>query len=518
MPDFTSFGGVAIGPSTPYDAKILYGSDAAFTSAPELRTGVGRVPVRDAIRYGGRDIPFSVFRGVSGVSDAQWQQDVYQTFAPQKGARPLAATHNGLNLTLTVDVGSLRRVHDRVFEGTFVCSDPVWRTTTTTTTSTSPVTVVGTVAALPTLTLTPTTTTLNRRRVTITDVTGRGLVNYPTRITFDSTGVGATATSNYIVFSNGRPVPIFIQAPNTATTKLDVRLDIPPGATGAYIDLYYGSTVANTITAQAYDQAGMDITHASYSATQWVWKANEFDVIGTRPAATGVWRYGTLDRYLAGWSYQLVPSSQTALQFNVINGNDYSNNADSLVMMLGVDAGNTDALQGISMVNNGPSGRVRYRKAGETLWRTAVATLIAGFPTVPNQYKYDLDGAVEIALSGPANTASTIQADGNTPWRLALLNTPTVSVGAATTARYVNGVFTNSTTGATISLTDLYVDNVALAINCLARTIAPASGPLYGAISFSDPVDWLPLAVGSNAWTAPANTTASLEWASRYVV
>lgn len=515
MPDFTAFDGVAIGPSTPYDIKILYGQDAAYTSAPELRSGIGRVPARDAIVYGGREIPFTIFKGTSGASDAQWQQDVYQLFSPLKQARLLTATHNATTITLTVDIGSLRRIHDRVYEGTFVCADPVWRTITTTTDAASPLTVVGNAPALPVITLTPNTSQLARRRITVTDVTGRGLVNYPVRATVDTTGFAAAATSDYILFYNGRPIPFYLQTPNNAASTLDFRVDVPPLGS-VFVDLYYGSSVTNTITAQAYDPAGMDITHASYSATQWVWKTNEFDQVGTRPAATGVWRYGVVDQHASGGSFGVV-ATPTTLAFISANDNSLANDADSLIVVIGAEAGSTDALQGIAGGNTFNTGQtyVRYRKAGESLWRQATATLIAGYPTNPNQYKYDLDGAVEIAIR---NSGALLQADGNTPWRLALTNVPTVNVAAAVTARYINSAFTNTTTGASISLTDVYLDDVALTINCVARTIAPASGPLYGAFVFSNPVDWLPLAVGTTAWTAPTNTTASIAWATRYVI
>ena len=135
----------------------------------------------------------------------------------------------------------------------------------------------------------------------------------------------------------------------------------------------------------------------------------------------------------------------------------------------------------------------------------------------------DLDNAVEIAFYAEATANATFTADwlpsgGNLTLVLNSSYTPTVSVAAATTARYINSALTNSTTGDTITFTDVYLDDVALTINTQTKTITVASGPIYGSISMSEPDCWMALSVGSNSWSDATNTSSSFAWADRYLI
>jgi hypothetical protein len=512
MPDFTAFDGVTINGASAYRVFTRYGEDGPYTAEPQLRPIIGRTPTRDGIIYAGRSFPFIVDRAGS-TADAQWQEDVQEIFTPNKGERVLTATANGVTVTLNVDVTELRRTTHSRFEGVFHAADPYWKSTTTSTDSASPLTQSGNVDALPVITVTPASATMRRVRATITDTSGRGLVNYPYRITFDSTGVSAAAAADYIAFYNGRAIPFYVANLNNAATTMDVRLDIPPSGS-SFVDIFYGSSVNNTITAQTLDDGGHELTDATYTNTRWVFHHDQFDRISTRPPATGVWRLGKIGNVIAGTSFGITTLSTTGITFSVKPNSSLANDADAIVLTVGAEAGTTNALDGLTVSTTTAAGSpellIRYRKAGEGYWRAATGA-------------YDLDNAVEIAIGiQPTTTAddgtvSITEDSGDRPWRLLLTATPTLSVSAAVDARTISGAVTNSTTGDSITFTDVYLDNTTLIVDCAAKRVYPSSGPLYGIVVPNNRADWFRLAPGSNTWT-DLGLSSSFSWANRYAL
>jgi hypothetical protein len=187
-------------------------------------------------------------------------------------------------------------------------------------------------------------------------------------------------------------------------------------------------------------------------------------------------------------------------------------------------AGTTNALSNLKRDDLTASGTytfyIKYRIAGQLNWTTAWSStgLGAGETTA-----VDLDNAVEIAFYAEATANATFTADwlpsgGNLTLALNSSYTPTVSVGSAGTARYISSTLTNSTTGDTITFTDVYLDDVALTINTQNKTITVASGPIYGSISMSEPDCWMALPVGSNSWTDPSGGSSSFAWADRFLI
>jgi hypothetical protein len=508
----TTFDGTAIGTGTDYDVRVLIGTDAPYDQEPALLTRLDRGPLVESTRLPAREIPFTlVKRGTA--TDVVWQQAARALFNPQvRTLRTLAGTWEGTNVELPVLVRTLTLRHDDLFEGTFLAPDPAWRSASASTDSASPLTAGGNLPALPVITITPSGSTLKRVRATVTDTTGRGLAAYPLKITFDSTGVSAAAASDYLVMFQGRPVPFRVSNMNNAATILLVRLDVPPAAYGStYVDIYYGSSLNNTVTADALDAGGHDWTNAGWTNTAW--RITGWNV-AAYPDASGVWRPATVGSPLPA-SYQLSASIAASVTFVTTDvAGTYRNDANALVMVTGVEAGTTNALAGLAYTISGAAGVLYYRTAGALAW-TQATTFGPGSSTLTA----DIDGAVEIAVVVPSTAgAGSGIFSGTMTLALDSSKVPTISVGSAVTAHLTTGVLSNTTTGDVITLTDVLSDG-AFDIDCLDLDITPSSGPLYrAAIHPSNRSLWFPLRVGSNAWTDPAGAAASFSFKPRWAI
>lgn len=596
MVTITHFNGLQLS-TVNIDCGLPYGNDGPFTAQPNLRSRNNQVPIQESIQYGERTLPFIVVP-TGSVTDANFRANVYRYLTPLDGLRTIQATHDDGSTTITAqaDIISLQKVQNRMYSGTFLLPDPIWRKSTSSNSTSSPTSASGTYKALPSISITPTSSTLQRRRVTITDnaTTNRGQMNYPILATFDSTlgAPGATTSADYIVFDNGRAIPFNVTGHNTASTRIWFRVDIPKGGSKT-IDIYYGSSINNTSTADTFVDGGMAL--ASSSNTSWVW--DDYSV-STFPTATGVWRPGKLGLSLDNTTFGINSESSSGVTFAVENDASLVNDADTMIVTLGSPA--TANLTGLTRVltlqdSDGVlRGFVKYRIAGGVSWITASSqsidsTLFTSFPqsstntktitnnTVANPTVVTANGhgfsngdivtitgsnstpsidgthtisnvttntftvPVNVTVSGNSGTvkqASVITnaveiAIGIEPAEerprgtyalsgsitVDLSNTPSISVGANSTARLINGTLTNSTNGDVITFTDVYLDNVAMTIDCLNKTITVASGPWYGSITFSDPDDWWALNVGSNTWSYSAGTfTTSITWFDRYLI
>lgn len=511
------------------DVGLPYGQDGAYTSSPSLRQRNNQVPIQEAIQFGERSLPFIVVPSGS-VTDANFRANVYRYLTPLGGLRTITATHDDGSTTITAlaDVVSLQKNHNRMFSGTFLLPDPIWRKSTTSNDTTSPTSAAGTYKSLPSISITPTSTTLLRRRVTITDnaTTNRGQMNYPILATFDSaTGApGATTSANYIVFDNGRAIPFNVTGHNTASTRIWFRVDIPKGGSKT-VDIYYGSSINNTTTADTFVDGGMAL--ASSSNTSWVW--DDYS-ISTFPTATGVWRPGKLGLTQNNTTFGINTESGSGITFAVENDASLANDADAMIVTLGSPA--TSTMNGMTRLltlqdSDGVlRSFVKYRTAGSVSWTTADtqsldSTLFTSFPQADNDNtNVTVTNAVEVAVGmEPAEESprGTLALSGSIT--IALSNTPSVGVGSSSTARLVDCTLTNSTNGDVITFTQVYMDNVAMTIDCLNKTITVASGPWYGGITFSDPDDWFAIEVGSNTWAYSAGTfTTSMTWFDRYLI
>lgn len=521
----TSFDGVTLNGISGYKVFIPASADWAREVALDLRERAnGRTPQRDGSRIPPNRFPFVVYNEGNLDLDV-FRANVEQWFSPWGGPRILLATHpdGATALKLTVDVERFRpRPNTTTFyDGTFVAADYPWRGTAEQSSTSSPITGGGTFRALPRIVLTPKTTTVMRRRVTVTDGGTYGLMGYPVRITFDSTGVSATTSANYLVYAKGRSVPFRLTTPNDASSKLDVVLDVEPGGE-AEIDIYYGSSISNSVTADALPMGGLDYDNGSYSATNAVW--DRWDCSLHPGGMCLQWKPAKLDLVKAtSATFGITAESSSSITISM--GAGYPNDVNALICTIGCKAGTTNALSDISRdpALSAGSGRYRVMKrvAGQLNWTQVFSNAVM---TTADTGALDIDDAVQVAivleaLSDDAEGEVVISGTG----QLALAGTPSVSVGSATTARLLDGVITNTTTGATLTFEDVLCDDVAFTVDCDAETAYPASGPWYGSITPATPVAdqqdlWLPLRPGSNAWSNTLDADAEFFWQPRYLI
>ena len=529
MPTPTSFDGQAVGAATDYTVLISrIGQAPTYSSAPAERARPNQPPVTDRRTYGGLTIPFEVWltQG-SATATETWAELVRRYFSPLGGVRELLATHDdgSTAIEINVEVTSLRRESPRKFAGEFRAVEVFWRAQATSTDSSSPLTVAGSYPALPSIAITGTVSNVKRRRVTITDQGGRGLANYLVQIEFDSTGVSAVASSQYIVFYQGRAIPFQIYDPNSTTTWIYVRIDVGP-LDSTFVDIFYGDGVTNVTTNNTLEAAGMDLDNASFSNTNWMWDL-PFTVSTNPRGACGSWTATRAGRTFSGTSFAITAEAGASLDIDIRPDSAHPSDINGFVMVVGSAAATSNALTGLGRNDGAPVGNyalyVAYRIAGQVGWTVAyTATSLAGVVSTA----ISVPAAVEILVWVEATDAAadlTMQFTVVTILALALSSAavPTVSVAAAVTARCLDDNLINSTTGDEIDFDGVYWDDEAITIDCLNQRISTPTNLLYFAgagIVPTNPDTWMRLVVGSNAWSLPTNGAAEFSWQSRFAV
>ncbi len=529
---FTAFDGKPLGEQYGMLALVPAGADLSVES-----DGTGR--------EGRRTIEAVVYqRSVPGLTDGEhWQEAVSGVFRMGQDWRLLRAVHRGVDVEIECKVRRRGLTGFGTIGVTLETRTPYYQARVARTHTATPIMAEGNVPARVVTTLTPTTGTVRTARLTITDRTGRGLWDHPVRLgppdgpTWDTTGQGATAATNYAAFNNGLPIPFMLQTPDSATlTKGDFRVNVPAlGST--FIDLFWGSGVANTVTAQALNDGGLDLAHATHGNGTWVWRTTAgtlggkvayamFDV-GANPRTTGAWLGGHFGTDYAGVFYG--KSSTAPLTLNLSTAG-LPKDMDGIVVVTGLEAASGVSLRGIAAALTGTGGakRVMYLTADSTTWQAAAES--------PAD-QYTAAGAVAWAIfvdptSTTPSAALTIQANaGDLPPRIIhdSAKTPALSLGAASTARVLNSVLTNTTTGQALTLTDLYTANVALVIDSSTGSVRPASGTLLykgrgdQSIRFARLSDragsWdIDPALGPNAYTVTGGLTPSFAVYPRYAL
>lgn len=541
MPTLTGYNGQTFS-SLNIIVGLPYGNDGPYASSASLRARTNQVPLQETMTWGERQLPFIVTPS-DGVGDATFRDTVYKYLAPFGPPRVLAATHDdgSTGIQALATVTSLVKKQDNLFEGVFSLPDPIWRTTSPTTDTTSPSTAGGNFKTLPAISITPTSSTVKRRVITVTDNTGRGLSNFPILISFNSTagGAGATASENYIAYISGRSVPLHVTAPDSAATRIWLRTDIVAnGSVDIY--LYYGSSVTNILAGSGatspYQAGGLNLS--SSSNTSWTWSTSttpgsEIGAynISVQPVATGVWRPGKLGLTQENTSYGISEEYGNSIIFYIEDDTSAANDADCMICILGVTAtsqltGLSRRLQSAVQLGGILNSWVKYRTANQMSWTTIVLESLDSTVAEPPQDggtdtgAINIPNAVEVAIGiepKEAQPAGVLTLSG--ALSIALSDTPTVTIGGEVTARVINATLVNSTTAQSIIFTNVYVDDVALTINCLDKNIRAATGAWFGDIVFTDPDDWFSLAVGSNTWSWSAGTyTTSFEYYDRYLI
>ena len=532
-----ALGGVPLGPGTPFDALLPWGTDRGYRAGVELVGRHGRPPRRDGLVPEARELPFSVAPTPESTLDPDdFHAQVHRIFSPYAGLRTLVALHpdGETQLHLDVDVVEFRAVDDLHYEGRFVAPDPIWRAATPTTVAPGTITVPGTMPVRPVIEVSG-GAELDRYRVTVSDRFGQGLAGYPLAI---SLGQGWNP-ADVMVIHGLRPVPFYL---DSERGLLWVRVDVPAGG-AAIVDVFHGEAVANGVTAQALDLGTLDPTQST--ATTWIYPEQALSRANRYHGGTGSFTVGrsivqTASGMTFGWygnALRVAPSDYGSAVYDAMP-NDY----DSLVLVSGVPmtsisvtfeayAGlrNLDAEALEEWVGYG-AVRLSARAVGEETWQLIQAWFF-GDGRLPRRYTetWSLNGAVEVALGvlgySPSDRPAKLDIpgedepqDGTRHLRPFLIMTirgdwtvtldpdrvPAVDISEPIDAQRLDVVLRNQTTGDFVQLSEVYLDRVTLTIDPNSGQVTPASGvpPVGREILFGDAANLFTLAPGTNTVTA----------------
>ena len=485
----------ALGLASSDDVQAIFPRGNAHQVGASIQTSERRnsYPLLASISYNQRDIPLRVFRpSASALSAVGFLETVEGAFSP--GTRE--------TLTVLLDDGTTQariecvvQTRSRVdtpgmIELTLSAMRPYFEATTATTSPSNPATVTnpGNVAVPPTITLT-TATHVTRYPTTVSASVNGGLIAYPVVAALNDTDA---TTDTVFVFINGVSVPTFVDNSGASDSRVWFLVDTAADGSNTNVDIIVATGLVNPQGGTLPD-GGMDL--ANSTNTSWVW--DDFSVSG-HPSRPGTWRYGVFMPPASinqGGSYQVQSESTSSLQVVGSVATGYGNDANGIGLMVGTQAGTSNALTGLSRVTVGSGGNaaaVRYRVANSNQWVVAWVTSTSVTVTT----SIDVDDAVEIAASAYGSNFSaggqmslTLSASGT--FALALTNTPTVTVGAAQNMDHYDGPYTIG--DYTITFNHLIVPDSTLTIDCAAKTITTSvPGPQYGddSPSFSDPDRW----------------------------
>lgn len=531
----TSYGGVSVGTGTAYKLVARIDADWADEADVTIRDRDGDSPIVDGQRMRPVDRGFFVRVGDTSppANRDEWRQNAAAIFKADGVPRALRGTWRGVTLEImatVVRIGNragmpMRASGSVALEGVFRFADPVWRAVTATgPDSASPITVGGNAEALPVYTVTGDTTEVFRRRVTVTDVLGYGFSGYPIMAEFDTTAGTTLTTADFIAFQNGREIPIYVVNPDNAATRVFFLADCLPGGSTP-TDIYYGSSVPVSVTQQALDPAGMAWTDASFSNTNWVW--DDWIVSDNPTNRCGVWTLSrTEDDDALAKGISVPAESASSLVWTATVSDVTEPIHDGVTMVIGgAVSGSTNALSGVSRAfsNITLSAQLQFRVDYYRVTDLDIQTALAETgDAVTNTTAIDIDSAAVIILrarmvsTAPAET-QTITMTNSGDFALILTSNPTVSVAAAVTARVIDDSLDVGSN--TLDFDRVFVDNVAITVDCLNRTVTPASGPLYARdLVFSNQRRWLPMAVGAATWTEPDNSAVTVTVRDSYVL
>jgi hypothetical protein len=181
-------------------------------------------------------------------------------------------------------------------------------------------------------------------------------------------------------------------------------------------------------------------------------------------------------------------------------------------------------------IPNHSRGFLKFRTANQVNWSDYWTSTQPG--TVNGIFGTGIDnlsGAVQIAigieaLASTANGTIVIQSTPSQYTTLTLTGYPTYTSTSASAYKINNsfviaGGYGENTPSRVTYLTDVYC-TAPITIDCYNQLITVSSGPLYGAISFSDPDLWMTIGAGTNAYsTADTNNSRpTYTWLNRWLL
>lgn len=475
----------------------------------------------------------------AGLSINAWHGAAQALLRPSGGLRTLTATLDGSPVSIEAAIENVQ-VQDGLSVATATAYAPsqFWRSTTTQTDTTSTTTNGGNAPASPKITFNP-TSTVGRKRVPITEVTGRGLVNHPFRISVDLAGLSVTTGANILLFDRGRSVPF--QAINTSGTTWAIYflLSLLPSEAG-FVDVVAGSDVSNTLLANTLDPAGQDWAHASWSNTNWVFLKAPTTLNGVY--APSLFETARAPHRPGAWHRIMYNPAVDGAWVETLTGGSESislNGGAGITLITQIKTVTTNAITGMGITagTGSVANSLHYRKAGEWSWREGVVVATGSVGSPKELTTTDADDAVQLAITSNTSTSTDVftQFDAD-PIVVPLQSgeVPTIGTITSTTMNRGNGTLTNSTTGDTITLEDLYwdddgangliIDTNAAAGERLRVYPSLSTSPLYTASTgrgwrFSNRAGW-PLVPGANtwAWSGAGSPTITLAWQDTWAV
>jgi hypothetical protein len=539
--ELTAIDGQAVGVGQTVRLYIPAGSAYGLSAKSEWHERAGIGSTFHGQTPAPREINLIAIPGTAaaGLSINAWHGAAQALLRPSGGLRTLTATLDGSPVSIEAAIENVEVQEGLpVASATAYAPSQFWRSTTTQTDTTSTTTNGGNAPASPKITFNPTVGTVLRRRVTLTELTGRGLVNHPLRITVDTTGASVAAGSDILIFDRGQSVPFQAQGVGTSTTKIDFLCNLLPSEVG-FIDIVYGSVVTNTLLANTLDPAGFDWANASFSNTNWIYLKAPTTLNGIyapsifetarAPRRPGAWHRIMYNPAIAGAWVETITAGSESISLNGGAG---------ITAVTQIKTGTSNAITGMGIdAASSATNSLHYRKAGEWDWRQGTVATTGSVGSPKELTTMDADDAVQLAITSNLSTSTDVFNQFDTDPIVVLLQSgevPTISVGAAVTMNRGNGTLTNSTTGDTITLEELYwdddgtngliIDTNAAAGERLRVYPSLSTSPLYTASTgrgwrFSNRAGW-PLTPGANtwAWSGDGSPTITLAWQDTYAV
>lgn len=342
--DITQFGDLAF---TSNVAGIVIGdSFAALTADVDIQARPDRYPEMLSTAGAARTLTVHLRRktGASWTL-AQFNDEILHAFDPVRPAVTMYATLTGA-IAAQCTAKCVSIVRDRRQGGQFLAEivmvDPYFRSTSLTTETDLTPNNGGKTLAHPILAITP-QTLCKRRRVTITDNTGRGLSNYWVRATFDTSAYAGLTIQDFIVFWQRQRIPFYVSGMSTTLTHVDFRIDVPKyGST--YVDILFGGYLHNAVTPLTLEQTQIAWNSAAPNDPNNSQMSWNYYVISTMPSAPAfAWTPAKTGRSVDGVSVGLTAEGSSSLTFQVRPDATLPNDADSMITCLGcgANAGNT---------------------------------------------------------------------------------------------------------------------------------------------------------------------------------
>lgn len=522
MVAFTSWRGVDLGPAEEFDVFVPYGGEYAWSSDVVTRSRIGRPPVFESSTPQVRTMPILIRPGGAASGDYNdWRAAAVALFNPYlTGPSALQMVWDG-DAVETTAIVSLAAQHPQVsmradtpgaLNATLIQLDPYWRSTTTQTDTSGTATNGGNAPAAPKITIRPTTGTVVRWRVTLVDVTSRGLKDHPLRMVINTNGIGVAGGADILLFDRGQSVPFQAIAPPSATTPIFFLCSLLPNE-NTFVDVVCGSAVNNVVTANQLDPAGMDWAHASFTNTNWVYRNTAGTLNGLyapslfetarAPRRPGAWHrteYG-------GRSAASVWQEQAAA--TAISLTDRA----AITMISQIKMANASTITGLDVNVSWANSMAKQRRAGEWDYRDSESASVEETIVLTDAVQVILWPSTLVAILLDLKDAAT-----PVPVVVALQSgeVPTVSVaGSNVTMARINGTLTNTTTGDQIIFEDVFIDADASGGLIVDTNAAPgeqarvypslSTSPLYTASSgrgwrFTNRAGW-PLVPGANSWS-----------------